>query len=515
MVSFDFDAMESFLKSLPPVNVSGFQRFLESFQTLKENFRLIETAKTSAPELEHLRIRLTLRLEEIEMNLKLKRKAAKRAKVDYFVESKEWEAYTLLMEELCSESEGFARVLKRLTRDASSVMTDHDAGFATYLKIREWKRGFSENQESHSSDKNLLGAASEILGYIMEDVYGEEGDIFASDAARVKMNSKLGEFQRTQFSHGVSGTECETHEKKLQVLFGPVIDRAANGESEKDTSYLSYAVSYEDNTIRLLFGEQGSTKKQLISVFNIEGNKIKLVDSKFLPNKEDARKIAMSNGQLFAAVLNENGIGEIQQIDCSTLKNQGELEEHGTYEEVQCFLLIGTPDMLIAMECKEQNVINYTIIQNDKVIKKEQVEIPLKIKSFRSFYHGDYLFHANEHDNDLIAVKWMENGNVLDKFKKYHFNLANIGAIHSIMGIDIGAKIYLVAVQLRKLNRIMIYELNFNRPDILNPAIALIQEERLDFKIMALIRTAKRDKLVFVTTDEKMGIMELKELTVK
>ena len=107
--SFDFDAMESFLKSLPPVNVSGFQRFLESFQTLKENFRLIETAKTSAPELEHLRIRLTLRLEEIEMNLKLKRKAAKRAKVDYFVESKEWEAYTLLMEELCSESEGFAR----------------------------------------------------------------------------------------------------------------------------------------------------------------------------------------------------------------------------------------------------------------------------------------------------------------------------------------------------------------------------------------------------------------------
>ena len=58
----------------------------------------------------------------------------------------------------------------------------------------------------------------------------------------------------------------------------------------------------------------------------------------------------------------------------------------------------------------------------------------------------------------------------------------------------------------------MIYELDFNRPDILNPSIDLVQEERLDFKIMALIRTAKRDILVFVTEDDKMGILELKEL---
>ena len=58
----------------------------------------------------------------------------------------------------------------------------------------------------------------------------------------------------------------------------------------------------------------------------------------------------------------------------------------------------------------------------------------------------------------------------------------------------------------------MIYELDFNKLDILNPSIDLVQEERLDFKIMALIRTAKRDKLVFVTEDDKMGILELKEL---
>ena len=385
--------------------------------------------------------------------------------------------------------------------------------FMTFQKIREWKRGFNDNQDSHSSDKNLLSAASEILDYVMEDVYGEEGGIFDSDAALVKMNSKLGEFQRTEFTHGAAGSEPDLHEKKpLQVSLGPLIDRVANGESKKETKYLSYAISYEDNKLRVLFGEQGSTKKQLVSVFQINGNKIERVDSKYWPNKEDPRKIAISNGHLFAASLNENGIGEIQQLDISTLKNQGELEEHGACEEIQCFLLIGTPDMLIAMECKDQNVIYYTIIQNDKVIKKEHVQIPLRIKSFRTFYHGDYLFHANEHDNDLVAVKWMENGKVLDKFKQYHFNLANIGAIHCIMGIDIGSKIYLVAVQLRKLNRIMIYELDFNRPDILNPAIDLVQEERLDFKIMALIRTAKRDKLVFVTEDDKMGILELKEL---
>ena len=167
----------------------------------------------------------------------------------------------------------------------------------TFQKIREWKRGFNDNQDSHSSDKNLLSAASEILDYVMEDVYGEEGGIFDSDAALVKMNSKLGEFQRTEFTHGAVGSEPDLHEKKpLQVSLGPLIDRVANGESKKETKYLSYAISYEDNKLRVLFGEQGSTKKQLVSVFQINGNKIERVDSKYWPNKMTPGKLLSAMG---------------------------------------------------------------------------------------------------------------------------------------------------------------------------------------------------------------------------
>ena len=101
--------MENFLKSSPPVNVSGFQSFLENFQSLKENFRLVETVRNSTAELDELKDKLASRLEEIDLNLRLKRRAAKRAKVDFFVERKEWELYTIMMEDLSSDLEPYAR----------------------------------------------------------------------------------------------------------------------------------------------------------------------------------------------------------------------------------------------------------------------------------------------------------------------------------------------------------------------------------------------------------------------
>ena len=346
-----------------------------------------------------------------------------------------------------------------------------------------------------------------------------------------QMKQKLMQFQRTcQRTGSGNGTSSQQDQhnteepneidlpddvisaKRFKVETGPVVQNASSCFAN---FYLSYALN-ENNFIYILFEEregQKHNRKQVICEFEIcDGNLVMLRNRKVWSEARTLSKIAISGGKLFGATKEAGQNGSVEQLDVVTLRSRDRnpISPAVQYDKVEHFLLVGTPDKLITMECQENHKNLFSIFANKQQIGQQSADIPPKMHAFRSFYHGDYLFHAGEQSNDLVAVKILEQGELLEQFEVYNLKLEYMNSVHGIVGIDKGSQIYIVAIQGDKLCRLMIYEFTL-RPSSNKsiPSIQLVQVEDLKHEVMALIRTANRDKIVFLTVEEKIGILDL------
>ena len=382
--------------------------------------------------------------------------------------------------------------------------------------IAEFRRCYSDNK--------LLRVIHNIISVQEEECNSQIED----------MRGKLSQFQRTITHKYTSLLQNEEHinpnetvpeqsgllppadihelSRVFVVQAGEAVHKIA---SNLANLYLSYALD-QSNFIYILFeehNEQNNTK-QVICEFEIcDGRAVEFRSRKEWPETRTLSKIAISDGKLFGAIKEADQYGTIEELDIDTLRSLDDnpISPPVNYDDVQKFLLVGTPDKLITMECQENHKNLFSIFANKQQIGQQSAAIPPNMHAFRSFYHGDYLFHAGEQSNDLVAVKILEQGELLEQFEVYNLKLEYMNSVHGIVGIDKGSETYMVAIQGDNLSKLMIYKLRLPPSDEEEtPSLQLIQVEDLSFKVMALVRTANRDKIAFLTIEEKIGILDLK-----
>ena len=383
-----------------------------------------------------------------------------------------------------------------------------------------------QNIKFNMSEETLVGAFEKRLL--------SEGD--KHKLQLIKILGKLIKFQRIQTEgsganggNGVSSLQnqnsveifyCPSHPPIFEIQPGPLIEKISSNIG----LYLSYGVG--DDVIYILIEERKGPNQQptqSVELFALgDGNTIERKASKKWAESGVLGRISISHGGLlFGTCCDDTGKVYLKLLDESeenVIKTDGQWFVEGPMEfrRVGSFIHFGTPERLLITECIGNNQVQLTGFENARKYCQKSFEVPHNMRTMLVFYRNDYIFLANEESNDLVVVKISERGKPVEPFQICNLKMSHMTGVHGIIAIDRGEKIYLVAIQLLNLQRLMIYEVRFppvsNDPTNFKPEIELAQAHDLNVQVMALIRTLRNDKIVFITIDEQIGVLQLKDI---